>query len=717
MSQENNGEAQCLALLAKVTGAAPEVHEHAVVTTVDAWAPIVAALPTPALCAKNMFLKGKKGEQVLVFALATTKTDMGLVQAAAGSNNLRFAPEELLTATLGVAQGAVTPLALVNDAKKAITAVCIDSNVVAAELPLAVHPCRNDRTVLVTAAQLQAYFAALDITPKIVDFSAAPAPKPAAAPAGPAQPKAAKAAKPAKEPKANVKGETKLGVDVKKADNFPEWYSQVITKSDMLEYYDVSGCYILRPWAYEIWEHIKNFLDYEIKEIGVENCYFPMFVSAAVLEREKNHIEGFAPEVAWVTKAGSGDLAEPVAIRPTSETVMYPSFAKWIRSHRDLPLKINQWCNVVRWEFSHPTPFIRTREFLWQEGHTAHADKQGADAEVRTILDLYRQVYEDLLAVPVVCGVKTEKEKFAGGDYTTTTEAFIPTVGRACQGATSHALGQNFGKMFHIEYESPAADGTKLIPFQNSWGMTTRTIGIMVMVHGDDQGLVLPPKVAAIQVVIMPVGITVKSTQAERDALVDACQALHKTLRAAGIRSKADVRDNVSPGWKFNHWELKGVPLRVEIGPNELAKKELVVCQRKDKKKSSVAWDGNVDQAMVAHLKAYQAEMFAAASGARNELQATVTAWPDFVPALNRRCSIMSPWCGAMACEDAIKKDSANESKAAMAEAKEDERAPSMGAKSLCIPFTQPALPEGTLCIRNGCKHAAKDWVMFGRSY
>ena len=313
--------------------------------------------------------------------------------------------------------------------------------------------------------------------------------------------------KPSAKPKEekNKKGskETGLGLSVSMEEDFGAWYSQVVVAGELIEYYDISGCYILRPWAYSMWERIKDFFDAEIKKQGVENCYFPLFVSAARLEAEKDHIEDFAPEVAWVTRSGQSELEVPIAVRPTSETVMYPVFANWIRSHRDLPMKINQWCNVVRWEFKHPTPFIRSREFLWQEGHTAFAGKSEADLEVRRILELYRRVYEELLAVPVVPGVKSEKEKFAGGLYTTTVEAFIPQTGRGIQGATSHCLGQNFAKMFQIEFENKT--GGRSMPWQNSWGCTTRTIGVAIMVHGDDKGLVLPPRVAPQQVVVVTI--------------------------------------------------------------------------------------------------------------------------------------------------------------------------------------------------------------------
>ena len=253
--------------------------------------------------------------------------------------------------------------------------------------------------------------------------------------------------------------------------------------------------------------------------------------------------------------SGSSDLAEPIAVRPTSETVMYPYYANWIRSHRDLPLKLNQWCNVVRWEFKNPQPFLRTREFLWQEGHTAFATLDEAKTEVLEILGLYRRVYEDLLAVPVILGRKSEKEKFAGGYYTTSVEGFIPATGRGIQGATSHCLGQNFSKMFDIMVDNE--EGGRSYVWQNSWGLTTRSIGVMIMVHSDNKGIVLPPKVAQIQVIIVPCGITATSTQAEKQEVYNACDELFKTLKAGGIRAKADLRDNVTPGFKFNHWELR----------------------------------------------------------------------------------------------------------------------------------------------------------------
>jgi len=297
-----------------------------------------------------------------------------------------------------------------------------------------------------------------------------------------------------------------LGITAKKNEDFSDWYIQTLLKAELIEYTDISGCNVFRPGCFAIWEMIQQWFDHEIKKIGVKNAYFPCFVSERSLSKESEFIKGFSPEVAWVTKAGDKDLNEKIAIRPTSETIMYPLFHKWIRSHRDLPLKLNQWCNVVRWEFKHPVPFLRGREFLWQEGHSAFATKEEADEEVLQILEIYRQVYEDLLAVPVIKGRKTEEEKFSGALYTTTVEAFIDSSGRAIQAATSHCLGQNFAKAFDIKFEGKDKDKEeKEFVWQNSWGLSTRSLGVTIMVHGDDNGLVLPPRVASIQIVVVPI--------------------------------------------------------------------------------------------------------------------------------------------------------------------------------------------------------------------
>lgn len=364
----------------------------------------------------------------------------------------------------------------------------------------------------------------------------------------------------------------------------------------------MSGCYILRPWAFSIWEKVQTFFDALIKANGVENAYFPLFVSQKALMTEKDHIEGFAPEVAWVTKYGTSDLAEPIAIRPTSETIMYPAYAKWITSHRDLPLKLNQWTNVVRWEFKHPTPFIRTREFLWQEGHTAHATKEESDKETFDNLEFYRKVYEELLAVPVRKGIKTESEKFAGGDFTTTVETWIYENGRAIQAATSHNLGQNFAKMFKIEFEDQKNE--KKLVYQTSWGLTTRSIGIMTMFHGDDKGLVLPPRVASVQVVIVPIPF-----KGEEEAILKEAEKVYQIIKKGGVRVHLDDKTNNNPGWKFNYWELRGVPIRLELGPKDIKAQEVKCVIRVDGKKFQLKWDGLVES-LEKILEEIQNQMF-----------------------------------------------------------------------------------------------------------
>jgi len=492
--------------------------------------------------------------------------------------------------------------------------------------------------------------------------------------------------------------ETKLGLRAKKDTEFGDWYSQVCVESEMISYYEgVSGCYILRPWSFSIWDTIKDWFDARIKGMGVQNSYFPLFVTEAALTKEKDHVEGFAAEVAWVTRSGQSELDVPLAIRPTSETVMYPYYAQWIRSHRDLPLKLNQWTNVVRWEFKHPTPFIRSREFLWQEGHTAFATKPEAEVEVRQILDLYKGVYEELLCVPVVQGVKSKAEKFAGSLYSTTVEAFVPATGRGIQGATSHCLGTNFAKMFEIEYE--AEDKSKQLVWQNSWGLTTRTIGVMVMVHGDDKGLVLPPRVAPCQVICIPIPNS-KMTPEQREGLNAKIDEVTAGLAAAGVRTKSDTRENYTPGWKYNHWELKGIPIRLEIGQRDIDNGKAVLVRRDTGEKIFIEQTALLEEVQ-ALLAKIQTEMLERARAEHAQCVETVTTWDEFMACLDRKHCALVPWGDEEEIEEDIKRRSAV--------------GDAMGAKSLCIPFDQPELPEGTKCFASG--GLAKNWGLFGRSY
>merc|ERR1719273_1047357 len=477
---------------------------------------------------------------------------------------LRSTSSDVLMELLGVEAGSVTPLGLLADKEKKVTVV-LDSELETSGKDIMVHPLTNAATLSLSFKSLMLFLEKTGHAPDNVKIMDVPEktddqkPQKTQKPQKPQKPQKKK--NQAKNPKPNtankggkqVKKITKLGLSVKKTEDFAEWYSQVVVRAEMIEYYDVSGCYILRPWSFAIWDQIKAFLDAEIKKLGITNAYFPLFISKANLHKEEDHVAGFVPEVAWVTKSGKTELAEPIAVRPTSETVMYPAYSKWIQNYRDLPLKINQWCNVVRWEFSCPTPFIRSREFLWQEGHCVHATKE-----------------------------ESEKEEFAGGYYTTTVEAFVAATGRAIQGATSHCLGQNFAKMFNISFQDEK--NQKRIPWQTSWGLTTRTIGVMVMVHGDDKGLVLPPRVAPTQVVIIPIPPPNKKDDNEwnkkRDEIVQFCKKVENELVQCGLRVFTDDSDNNTPSWKYNHWELKGVPLRVEIGPRDMSKQQVTVVRR-----------------------------------------------------------------------------------------------------------------------------------------
>ncbi|PXF46904.1 Proline--tRNA ligase, cytoplasmic [Gracilariopsis chorda] len=527
--------------------------------------------------------------------------------------------------------------------------------------------------------------------------------------------KAAKAAQKLDRRPAGVKGANRDGMEIKKSDDFGEWFSQLVTKTEMIEFYDVSGCYILRPWSFAMWETIREYFDAEIKKLGVQNAYFPLFVSKKRLTTEEDHIEGFAAEVAWVTKSGKKDLEEPIAVRPTSETIMYPAYSKWIRSYRDLPLKLNQWSNVVRWEFKYPTPFIRSREFLWQEGHTAFATKEEADVEVLQILNLYRSVYEDLLAVPVIRGRKSDKEKFAGGLYTTTIEGFIPTNGRAIQAATSHCLGQNFSRMFKIEYE--IGDNKKQFVWQNSWGLTTRSIGVMAMVHSDDKGLVLPPRIAPIQVVVVPI-----LRKGMEKMVRDAAEELEQELQKDGIRVKADLRDDKNPGWKFNYWELKGVPLRLELGPRDIEGGSVMATKRVDGEKSMFE-RAKVCETVKTTLESIHKSTFEKARIARDEKIVRVDKWADFVPALDKRTMVLAPWCEQTPCEEDVKDRSGEESQQRLGEEGEvDKKALSGSAKTLCIPFEEELsrlgvekIGEDAKCF--ACAEKATAYTLWGRSY
>jgi len=676
---------------------------------------------------KNLFFKDKKHGFFLVVTCTDAEMntkELGKMLNLTGKVNLRLADETLLLEKLNCKKGCVGPLSIMCNTDKDVTVV-IDEGLMS-KAKIHSHPLRNDASTALIPSDLIKFLTALGVEPTMLSFpkkgaasTALPGKVPSSRPTGdkasgkPKQPpKDKNAPKSANiNKKQTKKGETQLALKWKKEENFAMWYSDVIVLSEMISYYDISGCYILRPWSYKIWELIQDWFNVQIRKLEVENSYFPMFVSKDRLEKEKDHVEGFAPEVAWVTKSGDGDLAAPIAVRPTSETIMYPAFADWIRSHRDLPLKLNQWSNVVRWEFKDPTPFLRTREFLWQEGHTAHASFDDANIMVRQALDLYRRVYEELLAIPTIPGYKTEKEKFAGGHSTTTVEAYIPVSGRAIQGATSHHLGQNFGKMFDINYQDEKGESQTV--WQTSWGLTTRTIGVMIMVHGDDTGLVLPPRVAPLQAVIVPI----VSKKCPLENLSSYCEGILKSLQDKDIRCKLDDRLIYNPGWKYAHWEQKGVPIRIEVGPRDLEQKQARMVIRFGGEKIDVAAD-DLASTVEKKLVEIQDNMFKKALAFRDDHLVQVTEWKDFVPNLELHNLVLTPWCGGehQDWEEWVKDKSREESLQLHGEGPEDDRAAtSVAAKTLCIPFKQPDLPEGTKCIASGLP--ATCWVMWGRSY
>jgi len=439
-----------------------------------------------------------------------------------------------------------------------------------------------------------------------------------------------------------------LGVTVKKSENFSEWYTQTVLKSEMADYAPTKGCIIFREYSYAIWEKIQQIVDKKIKEKGHKNAYFPLFIPESLLRKEAEHFEGFVPECAWVTIGGDKKLEERLAIRPTSETIIYSMYAKWIKSWRDLPVKLNQWCNIVRWETKATKPFIRTREFLWQEGHTAHATKEEADQQVMEILEIYRDLMENYLAIPVLAGKKSEREKFAGALYTTTLEALMPD-GRALQMGTSHNLGQKFAKVFEIKFIGQ--DEKEHYVWQTSWGISTRLIGAVVMVHGDDRGLVLPPRIAPIQVVIIPIFYK----EVEMEAILKKAKEILRILQENGISALLDDRTEYTPGWKFNHWELKGVPLRIEIGPKDLEKGEITLARRDTFERISIK-EVEMLKTVKRTLEEIQENLFNRAKQFLDTHITEVKSYEEFKEVLRTKGGfIKASWCSSSECEERIK--------------------------------------------------------------
>ncbi len=480
-----------------------------------------------------------------------------------------------------------------------------------------------------------------------------------------------------------MKNDKKLVRDITSMDvDFAKWYTDICKKADLIDYSSVKGCMIIRPYGYAIWENIQRILDTRFKELGHENVYMPMFIPESLLQKEKDHVEGFAPEVAWVTHGGSEPLTEKLCVRPTSETLFCEHYANIIKSYRDLPKLYNQWCSVVRWEKT-TRPFLRSREFLWQEGHTMHATAEEAERETIQMLNVYADFHEKDLAIPVVKGRKTESDKFAGAEATYAIEALMHD-GKALQAGTSHYFGDGFAKAFDIKYTDK--ENKQVYPHQTSWGVTTRMIGGIIMTHGDDNGLVLPPAVAPIQAVIVPVSM-------HKEGVLEAASALKDRLAAAGVRVKLDDSDN-SPGWKYAEYEMKGVPLRIEIGPRDIESAQCVIVTRHNREKTFVALD-TLEESVLAKLTEVRDGIYEKALANRNARTYDCTTLDEITTALAEKGDgfVRAMWCGDEECEDKVKAET--------------------GVGSRCIPMDEEHIADTCVC----CGKPAKHMVLWAVAY
>ncbi|MHC1785942.1 MAG: proline--tRNA ligase [Christensenellales bacterium] len=465
-----------------------------------------------------------------------------------------------------------------------------------------------------------------------------------------------------------------------RSENFSQWYTDVVVQTDLMDYTPVRGCMAMKPYGNRIWELIQQALDKRFKETGHENVAMPMLIPESLLLKEAEHVEGFAPEVAWVTQGGNEPLAERLAVRPTSETIFCTMFSKWVQSWRDLPLKYNQWCSVMRWEKT-TRPFLRTSEFWWQEGHTVHATQEEAQEETLAMLEIYREVCEEVLSVPVFMGQKSDKEKFAGARATYSVEAMMQD-GKALQAGTSHNFGTNFSVPFQVQYLDK--NGTLQYCHETSWGVSTRLIGAIIMTHGDERGLKLPPRVAPFQAVILPIA-------AHKGGVMEKAGEVLESLKAAGYRVKLDDRDNVSPGWKFNEWELKGVPVRLEIGPRDIQNGVVSYMRRDTLEKGTLPLD-NLASALGALLDDIQHNLFSLAKAFADEHTKLVTTYDELKQQVQGGYA-RAMWCGKRECEDRIKDET--------------------GASSRNMPFDQKAHGDTCVC----CGEPASKVMYFSKAY
>jgi len=447
-------------------------------------------------------------------------------------------------------------------------------------------------------------------------------------------------------------GKQDVGITVSKKDDFSEWYTQVVLKAKLADYAPVKGLIVLRPDGYSIWESLRNTFDKKFARNGIRNGFLPILIPESLLGKEQKHFAGFNPEVFWVTHSGTNEIGDRLALRPTSETLAYTLYSKWIQSWRDLPLKINFWNTALRAEIKATKPFLRTSEFLWQEGHTVHSTKDEAEKEVIKILDIYKKTVEEELAIPVATGKKSEKEKFVGAVYTTTMESIMPD-GKALQMGTSHFLGQNFSKPFEVKFADK--DNVEHFAWQTSWGVSWRLIGAMIMAHGDDKGLVLPPKVAPMQIVIVPI----YRNEEGKNIVLPKVEEIQKKLELNDIRIHVDDREGLSPGYKFNDWELKGVPLRIEIGPKDIENQKIVVAKRYNLEKVDLSFEEIEKIPLI--LDEIQVEMLKKAKEQAQNNTLEITDYLEFKSKIEKGGFFNSPWCGKLECEDKIKEETGAE--------------------------------------------------------
>ena len=468
-----------------------------------------------------------------------------------------------------------------------------------------------------------------------------------------------------------------------KSEDFSRWYTEIIRRAELADYAPMKGMMVIRPYGYAIWENIQRLLDIRIKETGHTNAYFPLFIPETFLQKETEHLEGFSPEVAWVTHGGEEELEERLAVRPTSEAIIGNMYSKWIKSWRDLPVLINQWANIVRWE-KVTRPFLRTTEFLWQEGHTAHETSEEAEKETLMILDLYREFVETELAIPVLSGKKTARERFAGALETYAIEALM-SDGKALQMGTSHNLGQHISKVFNIRFED--REQKLRYVWQTSWGVSTRMVGAVIMVHGDDSGLKFPPRIAPTQIVIIPI-----SLGNWKQEVLPKAQELEQKLKQEGWRVKLDDREEFTPGWKFSEYEMRGIPLRIEIGPRDIKNNQAVVVRRDNRTKESVSLD-SLQMKIPQILSDIQDAMLAEAQKFQKENTREVDNYEDFKSVLeSKRGFIKTFWCGSQDCEDKIKEETM--------------------ATIRVVPLEKEEKGKCVFCQTDACQ-----WVYFARAY